>query len=150
MKNGSFFSPLGLLGGLVLLAALPAAAQRQSREQPNCNAYRLDGNTHRIMFNDPRPIIMMPKAEQLETLRAEGRPGQVFRMKNCDAPDVEGKVEVYASPDDSQDSSEAIPSATRVVILEARGKWYKVKGYTSLWKGTGWVKENKQILVVKF
>ncbi len=60
-----------------------------------------------------------------------------------------GEVKVFQNPDDGA-AAETIPSATRVVILKEQGDWIKVKGYTSLWKGAGWVKETGKILVVEF
>lgn len=150
MKNGSLRKAAACLSLFWLLLASPfARGQTETQPKSNCNQYRLDKKTNRIVFNDPRVIIMMPSKEDLQRLRAQGTPGQVFLMKSCDAPDVMGEVKVFQNADRGS-TAETIPSATRVVILEARGDWVKVKGYTSLWKGTGWVKEDDKILVVEF
>jgi hypothetical protein len=37
-----------------------------------------------------------------------------------------------------------------VVILAEKGKWVQVKGHTELWKGTGWVRMNDELVVVKY
>ena len=156
MTNGSRGRRvLILLAGLTLWAAvfvLPAVAQAQAAKPANCYTYNLDGKNSQITFNDPRVAVMVPAKEDLDPLRSEGTPGQLFLMKDCDSPDLEGEIEVFAkkTDDTGEDPPEMVPSAVRVVILAEEGKWVQVKGYTRLWKGTGWVRRTEKIIVVKY
>lgn len=150
MKNGSFREQATrVVALLALILVLPAAAQTQAAKPPNCNLYRLDEKANRIVFNDPRVIILMPSKEERQKLRAEGKPGQIFLMKSCDAPDLEGDVGIYHEAKNS-DPMEKIPSAVRVIVVAEQGEWVQVKGHTSLWKGTGWVKLDDKTVLVKY
>lgn len=156
MTNGSRGRrALSFSAGLTLVAAvfvLPAAAQAQAAKPANCNTYKLDEKTNQIVFNDTRIVVMMPEKEDRDRLRSEGTPGQLFLMKDCDGPDLEGEVEVFAkkADDTGEDPPEMVPSAVRVVILAEEGKWVQIKGYTRLWKGTGWVHRTDKLVVVKY
>lgn len=153
MKNGSLTRrSLLLLVGVAMLGALlalPAAAQTPSAKPANCNAYKLDEQSNKIIFNDPRITVLMLDKKERDKLRSEGTPAQVFLMRNCDAPDTLGDLKVYAEPKEENDP-EMVPSAVRVVILAEQGDWVQIKGHTSLWKGTGWVKRGDKIVVVKY
>lgn len=144
-----------LAGGTLLaaLAAQPAAAQAKPQETKpaNCNTYKLEEKANRITFKDTRVFVLMPEKKDRDTLRAEGTPGQLFRMKNCDSPDLEAELDVFSEADRAGDKPvEKIPSAVRVVILSERENWIQVKGHTSLWKGTGWIRLDDKTLVVRY
>lgn len=156
MTNGSrgrralsFFAGL-MLGAAVF--ALPTAAHAQAAKPANCNTYKLDEKTNQVVFNDTRIVVMMPEKEDRDRLRSEGTPGQLFLMKDCDAPDLEGEVEVFVkkTDDTGENPPKMVPSAVRVVILTEESKWVQVKGYTRLWKGTGWVRRSDKLVVVKY
>lgn len=156
MRNGSrgrraltFFAGL-MLGAAVFV--LPAVAQAPAAKPANCNAYKLDEKKNQVLFNDTRVVVMMPEKADRDRLRTEGTPGQLFLMKNCDSPDLEGEVEVFAKKNDDtgEDPPEKVPSAVRVVILAEETHWVQVKGYTKLWKGTGWVRRSDKLVVVKY
>lgn len=139
---------------LVVLVAHPALAPAPATQAPppkpaNCNAYKLDEKANRILFNDPRPIILMPPKQERDALRPQGKPGQVFLMKNCDTPDLDADVAIYKEAKNS-DPAEMVPSAVRVVILAEQSGWVQVKGHTSLWQGTGWIKLSDELLIVKY
>lgn len=144
-----------LAGGALLagLAALPVAAQGQSQEAKpaNCSTYKLDEKTNRITFKDTRVFVLLPEKQERDTLRTQGTPGQLFRMKNCDTPDLEAELDVFNEADRPGDKpAEKVPSAVRVVILAEKEKWIQVKGHTSLWKGTGWIRVDDKTLVVRY
>lgn len=154
MSNGSFtrrWAPL-LAGFAVLVGLLagPALAQTQSAKPANCHAYKLDEKTNQIVFNDPRITVQVLKKEERDKLRSQGTPAQVFVMKNCDAPDTEADFKVFDEPADAAADPELVPSAVRVVIVTEQGDWVQVKGHTTLWKGTGWVKKSDKLLFVKY
>ena len=115
----------------------------------NCNAWRLDEDKNRILFNDPKVKIEMPKKEERARLRSQGQPGQLFIMKNCNAPDFDADVPVFAEQGAGAPSDNA-PSAARVIILAERDKWIQVKGHTSYWDGTGWIRLDDSIVLVKY
>lgn len=139
-----------LLGGpLALLAA--DQAQTPPAKPANCNAYKLDEKSNQIVFNDPRIIVKMPEKQERERLRSQGTPGQLFLMKNCDTPDLDADVQIFSEVSENPGRpAELVPSAVRVVIVGEQGNWIQVKGHTSLWKGTGWVKVHDKLLVVKY
>lgn len=142
-----------LLAGFAVLVGLlagPALAQTQSARPANCHAYKLDEKTNQIVFNDPRITVQVLKKEERDKLRSQGTPAQVFVMKNCDAPDTEADLKVFGEPADSAADPELVPSAVRVVIVTEQGDWVQVKGHTTLWKGTGWVKKSDKLLIVKY
>lgn len=145
---------LTILPALVCFAGLtaaPAAAQAAAAKSSKCKAYKVDTVRNRLYFNDPEVFVMLPEKSRLEDLRTQGTPGQIFRMKNCDVPDLTGLVEVYRRAGDTRsDPAEKISSAVRVVILGEKGDWVRVKGYTELWKGTGWIKVDDHILVARY
>ena len=135
---------------LLPLALAPALAQTQTTKPANCNAWRLDEVKNRIVFNDPKVVLMMPDKEERARLRAQGQPGQLFLMKNCNTPDFEGMVPVFSEAEATGNAIELVPSMVRVVILAEKGKWIQVKGHTDLWKGTGWVRMTDNLVVVKY
>lgn len=155
MTMASFFRQTPrLLGGLALLAgtvALPAVAHAQATQPENCHAYKVDEEKNRILFNKPDIYVIMPPKVERERLRAQGTPGQIFHMKNCDVPDFTAQVDVHKRPGDSDSKpAEKVPCAVRVVILSEKDNWVQVKGHTSLWKGTGWIQLKDNIVVVKY
>lgn len=132
-------------------ATLPAAAQTQPTKRGDCHNYKLDQNRNRITFKNSRFFVILPEKTVRDKLRAQGTPGQIFRMKDCDTPDLEADVGVYSEADATGgDPAEVIPSAVRVVILAEKNEWVQVKGYTSLWQGTGWVHLDGKTLVIKY
>lgn len=154
MTNGSLkrrWAPLAV-GLAILLGALvgPLLAQAQAAKPANCHAYKLDEKTNQILFNDPRVTVQMPEKKERDRLRSQGTPAQVFLMKSCDAPDTEADFKVFDEPADSAADPELVPSAVRVVIVTEQGDWVQLKGHTTLWKGTGWVKKSDKLLIVKY
>lgn len=134
---------------VLLLAAAPALAQTQSTKPANCNAWKLDDAKNLILFNDPKVKIEMPKKEERARLRSQGQPAQLFIMKNCNAPDFEADVPVFSEPGAGQPTDNAF-SAARVVILAERDKWVQVKGHTKYWEGSGWIRLDDTIVLVKY
>ncbi len=135
---------------LLPLVLVPAEAQTQTTKPANCNVWRLDEVKNRILFNDPKVNVQMPDKEERARLRAQGQPGQLFIMKNCNTPDFEGMVPVFSEAEAAGKEVEQVPSMVRVVILAEKGKWIQVKGHTDLWKGTGWVRMTDDLVVVKY
>ncbi len=134
---------------VLLAAAVPVLAQAQGAKPANCNAWKLDEDKNRIVFNDPKVKIEMPKKEERSKLRAQGQPAQLFIMKNCNAPDFEAGVPVFAEQGAGAPTDNA-PSAARVIVLSERDKWIQVKGHTSYWSGTGWIRLDDSVVVVKY
>ncbi len=147
------FNPRRVVLGAAFLLPLvlaPAKAQTQTTKPANCNVWRLDEVKSRILFNDPKVNVQMPDKEERARLRAQGQPGQLFIMKNCNTPDFEGMVPVFSEAEAAGNAAEQVPSMVRVVILAEKGKWIQVKGHTDLWKGTGWVRMTDDLVVVKY
>ncbi|HXE74688.1 MAG TPA: hypothetical protein VNN18_03485 [Candidatus Xenobia bacterium] len=135
---------------LLPLVLVATGAQAQAAKPANCNVWRLDEAKNRILFNDPKVNIQMPDKEERAKLRAQGQPGQLFVMKNCNTPDFEGTVPVFSEAESAGNAVELVPSMVRVIILGEKGKWLQVKGHTELWKGTGWVRITDDLVVVKY
>jgi hypothetical protein len=148
MSISNHLRRVGLSAVVVLLAA-PVLAQAQDNKPANCHAWKLDEDKNRIVFNDPKVKIEMPKKEERARLRSQGQPGQLFVMKNCNAPDFEGDVPVFAEHGAGSPSDNA-PSAARVIILAERDKWVQIKGHTSYWGGTGWIRLDDGVVLVKY
>ncbi|MGH9787205.1 MAG: hypothetical protein ACRD4U_00705 [Candidatus Acidiferrales bacterium] len=149
MSISSHLRRSSLLAGVLLLAAAPVLAQTQNTKPANCNAWKLDEERNRILFNDPKVKIEMPKKEDRARLRAQGQPAQLFIMKNCNAPDFEADIPVFSAQGDGQPADNA-PSAARVIILAERDKWIQIKGHTSYWSGTGWIRLDDTVVLVKY
>lgn len=140
---------VSLFAVVLLLAAAPVLAQTQNTKPANCNAWKLDEGKNLIVFNDPKVKIEMPKKEERTHLRSQGQPGQIFIMKNCNAPDFEADVPVFAEPGAGQPTDTAF-SAARVIILAERDKWVQIKGHTKYWEGNGWIRLDDSIVLVKY
>ncbi len=138
-----------LFAVVLLLAAAPVWAQTQNTRPVNCNAWKLDDAKNLILFNDPKVKIEMPKKEERAKLRAQGQPAQLFIMKNCNAPDFEADVPVFAEPGTGQPADSAF-SAARVIILAERDKWVQIKGHTKYWAGSGWIRLDDTVVLVKY
>ncbi len=140
---------VSLFAVILLLAAAPALAQTQNSKPANCNAWKLDEAKNLILFNDPKVKIEMPKKEERTRLRSQGQPGQLFIMKNCNAPDFEADAPVFAEQGAGTPADNA-PSAARVIILAEHDKWVQVKGHTAYWNGTGWIRLDDSVVLVKY
>ncbi len=140
---------IGLTVLVLLVAAVPVLAQTQDTKPANCNAWKLDEDKNRIVFNDPKVKIEMPKKEERAKLRAQGQPAQLFVMKSCNAPDFEADLPVFAEQGAGAPTDNA-PSAARVIVLAERDKWVQVKGHTSYWSGTGWIRLDNSVVLVKY
>jgi hypothetical protein len=155
----------GVIVAVVVFLSLGAPAYGQektpadTKTKPNCNGYRVDNAKNRVYFNAPEPWIAIPTQAERNQLRVQGELGQVFVMENCDTPDLISKVKVYANADDGEPAGQPtaeIVSGQPALILEQRGDWYRVKGRPAnvgapeIWKGEGWVKADKKVIVVKY
>jgi hypothetical protein len=138
------------LCGVIFLGAAVARAQAPSGRPVNCNAFKVDEKKGRITFNDPKAIFTMPEKEERDKLRSQGTPGQVFVMRNCDAPNLDADFPVFSEPNNGGAPAEQVPSASRVVVLSERTNWIQVRGTTARWKGTGWVRLADNMVLVRY
>lgn len=137
--------------GLAVLLATLASAQTTPAKPANCNAWKIDEKKGRILFNDPQITFTMLEKVQRDALRSQGTPGQLFVMKSCDAPDLEAELPVYAEPADTKNPApEKVFCGVRVVVLEERTNWVRVRGHTKSWEGTGWVRVADNVVLVKY
>lgn len=167
MRNRSGLFPLpGLVSASFLLGfALSANAQEKpatqapAKPKAECNAYRVDNTKNRVYFNAPEPWIAIPTQTERNQLRGNAELGQVFVMENCDTPNLIARVKVHGKPDDAGldgPGADEIASGQPVLILEQRGEWHRIRGRpaivggTELWKGEGWVKTDKKVILVKY
>lgn len=144
-----------LLGGAALLTfllatAVPSASAQEKNRSQGCHSYRIDEKESRLHFTGVKAsYVVLPDKEVRARLRSQGKPGQVLAMQACNRPNLEGNVTVYAEANETS-AKEEIYSATRVVILAEQDDSVKIKGHTSVWQGTGWVKRGEKLLVVTY
>ncbi|MBI2956327.1 MAG: hypothetical protein HYY26_03325 [Acidobacteria bacterium] len=119
-------------------------------KSPNCKSYKVDEERKQLRFNDPDVTVLLPAKAERDRLRSEGTPGQLFVMKDCNSPNLLAEIKIYAEADNGKPPAEKVPCGVRVVILEEKDKWVRVKGHTSLWEGSGWVEVGDNLLVVKY